>query len=183
MKKLNILIAFFLSVILFPASIHCQTGGEAVSQSSGMNTGGKVIRGNQKANTPEILSLQYYQSGTSQSASGSSAPCFSLPQPEMFDPTTLYVAKSEDGTTLYLSWNGDDPLFNVFKCYEPSFQNGVITLEKDSSATSYELAANSAKTLECFETAGASVVSLPVQGMGYEPEPSPDVPSADGESF
>lgn len=183
MKKFKTSIAFLLSVILFTVSIHCQTGGEAVSQSSGMNSGGKVIRGGQRANTPEILSLQYYQSGTNQSASASSMPRFSPPQPAMLDPTTLYVAKSEDGETLYLSWNGDDPLFNVFKCYEPSFQNGVITLAKDSSATSYELAANSAKTLECFETAGASVVSLPVQGMGYEPEPAPEVPSVSGESF
>ena len=50
---------------------------------------------------------------------------------------------------------------------------------KELAVDSLEVAANVSKTLECFEVAGASVASAATQGMGYDPEPSPTVPTTE----
>ena len=166
-----------LTTAVFPQAGDKLGSGDLRGQAVGLNRGGRIRHGFGKA-TAET-SQAPGAADTVTVPGGTSGASLEAGRQEMIDLTTLYVAKSEDGTVLYLSWNYDDPLFNVFKCYEPSFQNGVATLGKELAVDSLEVAANVSKTLECFEVAGASVASAATQGMGYDPEPSPTVPTTE----
>ncbi|HNT16269.1 MAG TPA: hypothetical protein PKJ37_00045 [Acidobacteriota bacterium] len=166
-----------LTTAVFPQAGDKLGSGDLRGQAVGLNRGGGIRHGFGKA-TAETSQAPGAADTVTVPGGISGAPLEAGRQ-EMIDLTTLYVAKSEDGTVLYLSWNYDDPLFNVFKCYEPSFQNGVATLGKELAVDSLEVAANVSKTLECFEVAGASVASAATQGMGYDPEPSPTVPTTE----
>lgn len=99
------------------------------------------------------------------------------PNPETADPTVLFVDKSSDGSVLYLSWNEDDSPFIVSRSTDPSFQSGVEILEKDAAIGETQIGARTDKTLECFDVSGGSVLSYPSQGIGYDPDPSPSIPT------
>ncbi|MCX7831253.1 MAG: hypothetical protein N2445_09405, partial [Acidobacteria bacterium] len=100
--------------------------------------------------------------------------------PEAVDATTLFVDKSSDGSVVYLSWNEDDSPFVVSRSADPSFQKEVEVLEKDISAGGMQILARTNKTLECYDVSGGSVVSYPSQGIGYDPDPAPSVPTIAG---
>jgi hypothetical protein len=99
------------------------------------------------------------------------------PHTEAVDPTLLVVNKNDDATVLYLSWNEDDSPFLVSRSTDPSFQAGVEVLEKDATIGTMQISSRADKILECFDVSGRSVVSYPTQGIGYDPDPPPSIPS------
>ena len=101
----------------------------------------------------------------------------SPPHTEAVDPTLLVVNKNDDATVLYLSWNEDDSPFLVSRSTDPSFQAGVEVLEKDAATGAMQISSRQDKMLECFDVSGMSVVSYPTQGIGYDPDPPPSIPS------
>lgn len=116
------------------------------------------------------------------SRSGASGPA---PSPEVADPTLLTVSKVWDGVNwiIHLLWNDGDGPFTVSYSPSPSFQSGVKTLEKGTSATSSDVTADPGKALEVFDVAGQTALSSATQGMGYDPEPFPTVGTVSGTGF
>ncbi len=104
-----------------------------------------------------------------------------MPAPEAADSTALSVTKAWDGTTwqITLSWSGEIGPYTVSYSSDPTFQSGVASLAKNSSAASMTLPADS-PNLECYSVTDSSIASPAVQGMGYDPEPAPSVPTASG---
>jgi hypothetical protein len=103
------------------------------------------------------------------------------PIPEATDPTGLTVTKAWDGTNwqVTLSWSGGFGPYTVSYCNDPTFQSGVVTMAKTPSGSSMTLQGGS-QNLECYVVTDASTVSPAVQGMGYDPQPPPTVPTTSG---
>ncbi len=106
-------------------------------------------------------------------------PAAAASRTEAADPTTLTVLKAwvSGAWQLILNWTGSSGPFTVSYSPTPSFQNGVQTLQQGTSSTTMTQNADTSKTLECFEVTDASVISEPVQGIGYDPAPAPTVPT------
>jgi hypothetical protein len=113
---------------------------------------------------------------------GASGPA---PSPEVADPTNLTLSKFWDGVNwiINLLWNDGDGPFTVSYSPSPSFQSGVKTLEKGTSATSTSVTADPGKALEVFDVAGQTALSSAVQGLGYDPEPFPTVNTVSATGF
>ncbi len=149
---------------------------EAMRYGRGVNAGGAI----------SSLSLRAPASGPAPCAAapavtaspavegGASGP---VPSPEVADPTMLTLSKVWDGANwiINLLWNDGDGPFTVSYSPDPSFQNGVKTLEKGTNATSRSVTADPGKALEVFDVAGQTALSSAAQGMGYDPEPLPTV--------
>ena len=135
-----------------------------------------------KAGGGESLQSEPERCAPSPPASPVPAPALpppALPVPEATDATSLTVTKSWNGSgwDITLSWGGGTPTYTVSWCPDPTFQSGVQTLAKDSTLTGLTVAANASTTLECFAVTDSTIVSPAVQGMGYDPEPAPAVPT------
>ncbi len=104
------------------------------------------------------------------------------PSPKTTDPVELTVTKTPSGSDwlLGLDWSGSAGPFDLVYSPGPLFQSGVATLAKGTTATSFSRLANAGAPLECYEVADATVSGEAVLGMGYTPEPAPDVPAPDG---
>lgn len=111
---------------------------------------------------------------------GSSVPRYSYsgPQPRVADALVLTVAKL--GSNVQLSWTGGSGLFTVLSSPDPTFQDGVQTEAREFPSTSAAVTIHPSKALECYDVSDVTVVSRAVQGMGYDPEPTPNVQSVSG---
>jgi hypothetical protein len=97
-------------------------------------------------------------------------------------PVTLSVQKSWNGSTwdLLLAWSGNAGVVTVSTSTNPSFQDAVVTLEKEYGLPSATIAEDSTRMLECFDVTDSTTASRAFQGMGFDPDPPPGPPTLAG---